>query len=842
MLELLLNYYESITMDKLFIFALLSLFCIVNIYPQWINQNPVPDGNNLWSTFFINDSTGWIVGSDGFIKKTTNAGLDWNAQNSGTQLILKSVQFVDSNTGWICGEGGLILKTTDGGLNWFEQKSGTIEYLTNIHFCDANTGYIVGFSGTILKTTDSGSSWTSQTSGTTNNLLSVDFIDDFVGYAVGGGYRISNSAIILKTTDGGLNWLEKPLPNGYKSWSSLNTVEFVDAYKGWIGVGYGDMYRGKIYKTTDGGETWTQQYVGTEEKIVTDHKDNYILDIGDGIRSIFFKDANNGYAVSGTIGFARSIIITTDGGSTWIQKCYDWESDGILSIYVNGTGKGWAVGLAGIMYITENNGNSWSQILSGIKSYVYSGDDIYSLFCLNENMSWAVGHRRGGGGGGSIILKTTDGGKIWKTQLYTSGSSKPIRSIYFIDEDFGWALGDNGIWRTTNGGANWTKGSLNGKSLFFINKDIGWLVKETFNIYSEAIFKTTDGGVTWTPQTTQSGIDIFFLDHNSGWVVGKNGGISKSTDGGESWISKTSGTNNDLNSIRFYDSDLGICVGNEGTVLLTTDGGESWVSQNTGTAETLTSVEFTNSTTVWISGSNGTILHTMDLGNLWTNYDTVTGNNLTSLCFINNNTGWIGGTDGTIFKYQSDIVPVELMSFTAGFKKNEIQLNWRTATEVNNYGFEIERRFGEEEWNTIGFVEGHYNSISPKSYFYSDNCPIGENKLQYRLKQIDTDGCFKYSDIVEVDITPSGYELTQNYPNPFNPNTVIEFSLPENVNNVRLFIYNELGEKVAELINTKLVAGRYSFHWNAQSFATGIYIYELRTENFSLAKKMLLLK
>jgi len=821
---------------------LLSFVCIINIYPQWTNQNPVPNGNDLWSTFFVDDNIGWIIGSDGFIKKTTNSGLDWIQQTSGTTLTLKSIQFINPNTGWICGEGGLILKTTNGGIDWFSLTSGTTEHLTDINFNDANTGYTVGFSGTILKTIDGGSSWTSQISNTTSDFFSVDFVDDFVGYAVGGEYWESDSYTIMKTTDGGLNWLEKPLPNGYTTWSSLNTVEFVDANTGWIGIGYGAMNKGKIYKTTDGGDTWTQQYVGTLEKSSTSHKDNYAIDIGDGIRCIFFKDSNNGYAISGTIGYARSIITTTDGGSTWLQKCYEWESDGLLSVYISDAGKGWAVGFAGIIYMTENNGNSWFQILSGIKSYFYSGDDIYSVFCLNKNMSWAVGHRQGGGGGGSIILNTTDGGKIWKTQLYTGGTSKPIRSVYFIDEYFGWALGDNGVWRTTDGGKNWVQGSLNGKSLFFIDENIGWLVKETFNIYSDAIFKTTDGGVTWAPKATESGFNIYFVNINNGWVVGKNGSIRKSTDGGESWITKTSGTANDLICVKFYDSNLGMCVGNAGTVLLSTDGGENWVTQNVGTTEALTSVGFTNSTTVWISGSNGIILNTTDLGNSWINYDAVTENNLTSLCFINDNTGWIGGIDGTIFKYQNDVVPVELISFTADLKNNEVQLNWLTATEVNNYGFEIERRLDEEEWNNIGFMEGQGNSILQKSYSFTDNSPFGGSKFQYRLKQIDTDGSFEYSDIVQVEIVPYQYELSQNYPNPFNPNTVIEFSLPEDVNNVILTIYNALGEKVAELVNTELVAGKYSFQWNAQNMATGMYIYEFRTENFVSAKKMVLMK
>ena len=101
---------------KFFLQILLFFLLITQIhYPQWTNQNPVPDGNDLWSTFFVDDSTGWIVGSGGFIKKTTNAGNEWIQQNSGTTLILKSIQFVDQNTGWICGESGLILKTTDGG-------------------------------------------------------------------------------------------------------------------------------------------------------------------------------------------------------------------------------------------------------------------------------------------------------------------------------------------------------------------------------------------------------------------------------------------------------------------------------------------------------------------------------------------------------------------------------------------------------------------------------------------------------------------------------------------------------------------------------------------------------
>ena len=94
---------------KTFYVSFIFLLTFSITHAQWTNQNPVPDGNDLWSTFFIDD-TGWIVGEDGFIKKTTNAGLDWIQQTSGTTITLRSVQFIDQNTGWICGDSGLLSK------------------------------------------------------------------------------------------------------------------------------------------------------------------------------------------------------------------------------------------------------------------------------------------------------------------------------------------------------------------------------------------------------------------------------------------------------------------------------------------------------------------------------------------------------------------------------------------------------------------------------------------------------------------------------------------------------------------------------------------------------------
>lgn len=189
------------------------------------------------------------------------------------------------------------------------------------------------------------------------------------------------------------------------------------------------------------------------------------------------------------------------------------------------------------------------------------------------------------------------------------------------------------------------------------------------------------------------------------------------------------------------------------------------------------------------------------------------------------------------------VFPVELTSFYGKVINGRINLFWTTVTETNNYGFEVQRKnLTNNFWSDLGFVNGSGNSNSPKSYSFVDhNISDGLNFI-YRLKQIDTDGTINFSDSIEVSITIQSYGLEQNFPNPFNPITTIEFSLPEDVNNANLIIYNALGQVVAELLNGKKEAGTYSYQWNAQSFASGLYLYRLVTEKFNSIKKMILLK
>ena len=235
--------------------------------------------------------------------------------------------------------------------------------------------------------------------------------------------------------------------------------------------------------------------------------------------------------------------------------------------------------------------------------------------------------------------------------------------------------------------------------------------------------------------------------------------------------------------------------------------------------------------------------------------------------------------DGYPYLYEEEsATPVELVSFSANVFSNSVELNWQTATEVNNYGFEVQRSVisppeadQRSEFETIGFVEGAGNSNSPKEYSFTDENPQSGN-VQYRLKQIDIDGNFKYSEIVEVEVgAPTKFELLQNYPNPFNPTTTIHYVIAspdlsgrgnlssgeqqsalggassqaprdDSVVQVLLKVYDALGREVTTLVNKEQAPGKYSVQFEASKLSSGIYYYTLQASDFVKTKKMILLK
>ena len=187
-------------------------------------------------------------------------------------------------------------------------------------------------------------------------------------------------------------------------------------------------------------------------------------------------------------------------------------------------------------------------------------------------------------------------------------------------------------------------------------------------------------------------------------------------------------------------------------------------------------------------------------------------------------------------------LPIELSQFSASTTNSSVELKWKTETEVNNYGFEVQRSSKSEEWHTLGFVNGNGNSNSPKNYSYEDKSVNTSGAHSYRLKQIDNDGSYEYSKTIEVHLgTPANIDLKQNYPNPFNPSTTINFTLPV-VDQVSLVVYNAIGEQVKVLYNGMLEAGVHSFNFNGDELPSGLYVYKLTTSTNTQIRKMMLLK
>ena len=201
--------------------------------------------------------------------------------------------------------------------------------------------------------------------------------------------------------------------------------------------------------------------------------------------------------------------------------------------------------------------------------------------------------------------------------------------------------------------------------------------------------------------------------------------------------------------------------------------------------------------------------------------------------------GW--DVDNVKVSVYNGVIPVELVSFSGSIINNTINLNWITATELNNSGFDVEKSLDNNNWNKIGFVSGNGTSTEVHNYSFTDQTPFVGTSY-YRLKQIDFDGTIEYSNTIEVNYgSVSDFALEQNYPNPFNPSTKIKYSIKEK-GNVELKIFDMLGSEIATLVNEEQTAGHYEVIFNASHLSSGVYLYTIKSGSFVQTRKMLLMK
>ena len=266
----------------------------------------------------------------------------------------------------------------------------------------------------------------------------------------------------------------------------------------------------------------------------------------------------------------------------------------------------------------------------------------------------------------------------------------------------------------------------------------------------------------------------------------------------------------------------GICLDYQGSVILFISYEGTFTAADgpaNGLLSTDIGVSETTSTPVGSSvGLNGNGTQYSEF--TWTNFD---------------GTATIGSPNG------SQILPVELSSFSATANNNSVTLNWSTATEVNNLGFEVQRTVEGNEFVTIGFVSGHGTTAETKNYSFVDP-NLSAGNYTYRLNQVDFNGTFSYSDQVNVDVTALvQFELAQNYPNPFNPSTKITFSLASD-SKVSLKVFNILGEELINLLNENISAGVHELTFNASGLNSGVYLYRIKAGSFVQTKKLMLIK
>jgi hypothetical protein len=188
-------------------------------------------------------------------------------------------------------------------------------------------------------------------------------------------------------------------------------------------------------------------------------------------------------------------------------------------------------------------------------------------------------------------------------------------------------------------------------------------------------------------------------------------------------------------------------------------------------------------------------------------------------------------------------VPVEMASFNANIINKKVILDWTTATETNNKGFNIERKCGNGDWNNIGFVNGNGTTTNISKYSFIDEKVTTSGSCSYRLGQVDFDGTISYSKEINVNVSngPRSFELMQNYPNPFNNSTTIRYQIPNN-STVSLKIFDALGCEIRSLVDRKQDAGEYGLTFDAADLSSGLYFIVFQADNFKSTKKMFLLK
>jgi photosystem II stability/assembly factor-like uncharacterized protein len=603
-------------MKKLLILQACLFIASTIVYSQWSWQNPLPQGNALSTISFFDSSHGWVTGAGGILMCTTDAGKQWKVVHTPLMETILQHSFNSQQSGWLLYyPSNKIYHTTDGGNSWGYVSTPPVispsnsDDLRSIYFVDDSVGMVGGWYGNVLRTTDAGRTWTPITTGINSIVTSFQFLNSKNGFA------FTNSRQVLFTIDAGRTWT--PFPESIVFIGNVNKSFFIDAQIGWLAGSRGgdipyttigvlatttdrgtswkyatfpntlmDVYfyshtegwvadvGGTIYNTVDGGQTWSKlsgtatmfSFVGrsnawgilngsqikaTRNGWKVDTAQTSSITSAD-LQALTVIDQKNAFAC----GTNATIIGTSNQGNTW-TKLHDSSANISLNgICCKGQDEIWAVGSSSIIFHSTDRGINW-----GVTKIADTSLWLADITFVNDTLGFIISS-------GSIgnVYKTVNAGRSW---VLIASFPDALNKIMFPKAQLGWIAADHAIFRSTDGGNQWSKASSSSFSLDMCARgDSAWFP------YGNTLLFTADAGVTWKTQQVVPVTNVWydvrsvsFVDSRHGWTTISDGRICKSDDAGFTWSDDSLRTSNMLYGIRFASPDRGWVVGTSGTVL-----------------------------------------------------------------------------------------------------------------------------------------------------------------------------------------------------------------------------------------------------------------------------------
>jgi photosystem II stability/assembly factor-like uncharacterized protein len=787
----------------------------------------------------------YVGPANGGVWKSTDGGFNWKPlTDNEISLAMGSIAIDPTNTSIIyagTGEatysgvsyyGRGLLKSTDAGNSWAHITNGLpySTYFSRLKIRPNHPQELIAALGSrgLYRSTNGGINWSQLLNGRTDDIIFSPTGDTV--FAVGAGIGLRRS------TDGGITF--QSFGSGLISGSRTHFDLCMSSPNVMYAAVYGSNVV-RLFNSIDYGENWSELST-TSDFQNRDHQAWYDL-------YCRANPKNSKVAYVGTIEIYR----TTDGSN--FENISNGYSGGYVHVdqhylFFHPTDENtFFVCNDGGIWKTTDNGDNFTNLNQGL---------TLTQFYRIKSSPFDPGRILGG---------TQDNGtqQTFSTLNWVAAYGGDGGEVAFNLFDPNHILGETqngGLFRTSNGGSSWSSamGGIN------TSENVAWVapiivnpnIDGTFYVARQRVYKTTNNGGLWTAISGNvnggSAVREMDISNSNPEIMYATSGskVFLSRDGGISWENKTNGLpNKTITSVHIHPTREAIALitfsGFETSkVFKTTDSGNSWKDIHGDLPDSPVNDVFIYDEddvhpNTYFAATDIGIFITQDNGVKWVELDDGLPNTVIIDFDYSPTTKMLrAGTHGRgVYEAFIDFtIPVELESFTASKDVNKIILSWETATETNNYGFEIERKLKNQDWVKLGFVDGKGTTAKNQSYQFSDDYSFlaYEGKILYRLKQIDYDGTYDYSKQIYVDVTfiPEEFYVSQNYPNPFNPSTTIEYSLPSE-SNVRISIYNSVGQEIEKLVSSVQQQGIHKIVWDASKFASGIYFYSFKADELN---------